>query len=212
MTSSSSLTFPYSTLPARGFKLFPLVDLGGGKKPVSGPPQIGNLSAGFRWGATYDPRVLHTSAHHKAWRMLLAKLMTSTRAVDVPIVTGFAETAVMTLAAGAAINAVSISAHLTSGAVPTGGEWFCMIGSSGLARAHLIHAVASTGSGNYTLSIVPELREAYSSSQALEFIAPVCAMAITPDSLEAAWPYINERPFRASPSAKFEEWWPENIA
>lgn len=215
--------FP-SALPPRAFQFVPTFDVADGQKPVTGPAQNGDLSAGYYWSASYDPRVLSSAAHHAAWLAMLGNLMAG-GVVEVPYLVGpnapwpsgqseslgDSVSIDFALYADAALNAVQIDVTKVAGSAPTPGQLFAMTGDSGFAHLHLVHAVSTLATNRYRLTFTPDLREDYEAGQFVDFERPACSMFMPLAGLQAAFPNLNQRPYKASPSAKFLEHLPEVV-
>lgn len=197
--------FDLATLPPRAFHLRPALTGAQGGRPVSGPPQQGDLGAGFPWELEFQPRVLHSDAHYQAWWGSLAALLAISPVIDMRL--PFSNAVEATLDGGHDLNDTEMAITTTAGA-PKAGMLLSLRGASGYARLHLIAAVVDEAGNDWTLTVVPDLRENYSSGATVEFIAPVLSM--TPDlaSLGRAFAPVDQMPFRSSPAALFFEYWP----
>jgi hypothetical protein len=188
------LTFPYSILKPRSFRLDLVGQVISGGVTADGQQQRVNATGGGLWALQMDFRRLSTPDQIRAWRVIQYGSQGGVVAVNIalcdlrqaPRPTGWvaasgvphsddspfsdsslyaSQTIVSTLDAAAALRATTIRVTFDSDSVPLGGEFFSLGYGSWKHELHVVTGSTLVSGNTYDLTFVPPLRAAHSAGE-----------------------------------------------
>lgn len=195
------LTFPYSTLKAKGFRLDLFGSVISGGITATGQQQRVNATGGGLWTLALDFPRFSTPNQLRAWRVIQFRSQGGVVPVNVAICdlrqaptpsnwasgsvphsddTSFSDGSLYssaiigaTLAASAALRATAVTVLFASDSVPLGGEFFSLAYGDGSHEIHVILTATATATPNeYDLTIAPPLRAAHDAGETVNFDHP----------------------------------------
>lgn len=213
------LTFPYSILKPRSWKLDIVGGVMSGGVTMSGQQQRVNVTGGGLWALQMDFPRFSTPDQIRAWRAVqygshggvvpvniaLCDIRQAPRPTNwaasygVPHSddTPFSDsslyasaTIVAALAADADLRATTVRMTFDGDSVPLGGEFFSLGYGDGRNEIHVTLTATLVGGSTYDLTIVPPLRAAHSAGETANFDHPTGTFVLAqPDSMSAALDY-----------------------
>lgn len=196
------LTFPYSTLRAKSFRLDLVGQVVSGGITAAGQQQRVNATGGGLWALALDFPRLTTPNQIRAWRAIqfgsdggvepvnvavcdLRQAPTPSgwsgsssvpHSDDSPFGDGslYASTIIAAeLAASAAVRATTLTVVFEGDGVPLGGEFFSLAYGDDRNELHVVLTATATANPNeYTLTVRPPLRAAHDAGEAVNFDHP----------------------------------------
>jgi hypothetical protein len=194
------LTFPYSTIKPRSFRLDLVGQVISGGITADGQQQRVNASGGGLWALQMDFPRLNTPDQIRAWRVVQygsqggvvavniaicdlrqAPLPSSYTSGGVPHSDGssFSDSTLYssdiilsTLATGAALRATTIRVTFDGDSVPLGGEYFSLAYGVDRHELHAVTGVTHVSGNTYDLTFVPPLRAAHDAGETVTWDHP----------------------------------------
>lgn len=196
------LTFPYSTLRMKSFRLDLVGQVISGGITAAGQQQRVNATGGGLWALQADFPRFNTADQIRAWRVVQYGSQGGVEPVNIAICdlrqaprpsnwqptsggvphsddAPFSDTSlyasasiIATLAAGAVIRATTIRVTFDSDSVPLGGEFFSLAYGDGMNELHVTTGATLVSGNTYDLTFLPPLRAAHDADQVVTFDHP----------------------------------------
>ena len=195
------LTFPYSTLKMRSFRLDLVGQVISGGITAAGQQQRVNATGGGLWALQAEFPRFNTANQIRAWRVVqygsqggvvpvniaICDLRQAPRqsgwtptsgvphSDDSPFSDGslyYSDSILAELAVDAALRATTIRVTFDSDSVPLGGEFFSMEYGDGMNELHVTTGATLVSGNTYDLTFLPPLRAAHTAGDVVTFDHP----------------------------------------
>ncbi len=196
------LTFPYSTLKMRSFRLDLVGQVISGGITASGQQQRVNATGGGLWALQAEFPRFSTPDQIRAWRVVQFASQGGVQPVNIAICdlrqaprpsgwiptsggvphsdeTPFSDTSlyssdsiIAALASDAAIRATTIRVTFDSDSVPMGGEFFSLRYGDEMNELHVTTGATLVSGNTYDLTFLPPLRAAHTAGDVVTFDHP----------------------------------------
>lgn len=213
------LTFPYSVLKMRSFRLDLVGQVVSGGITAAGQQQRVNASGGGLWALQAEFPRFSTPDQIRAWRVIQYGSQGGVVPVNIAICdlrqaprpTGWAPSSgvphsdgssfsdgslyaspsiIATLAADAAIRATTIQVTFDADSVPLGGEFFSLAYGADRNELHVVTGATLVSGTTYDLTFEPPLRAAHTAGDAITFDHPTGTFVLAQaDSMSMATEY-----------------------
>lgn len=212
------LTFPYSVLKMRSFRLDLVGQVVAGGMTASGQQQRVNASGGGLWALQADFPRFNTPDQIRSWRVIQFGSQGGVVPVNIAICdlrqaprpsgwvpsgvphsdgSSFGDgslyaspTILASLALDAALRATTIRVTFDSDSVPLGGEFFSLEYGSDRNELHVVTSAVQVAGNTYDLTFEPPLRAAHVTGDALNFDHPTGTFVLAqPDAMSMATDY-----------------------
>jgi hypothetical protein len=213
------LTFPYSTLRMKSFRLDLVGQVISGGMTASGQQQRVNATGGGLWALQAEFPRFNTADELRSWRVVqygsqggvvpvniaICDLRQAPRpsnwspssgvphSDDTPFSDGTlyaSESIVSTLAADAALRATTIRVTFGGDSVPLGGEFFSLSYGTEMNELHVTTGATWVSGNTYDLTFLPPLRAAHVAGEQVTWDHPTGTFVLAqPDSMSMATDY-----------------------
>lgn len=213
------LTFPYSILKPRSWKLDLIGQVISGGITASGQQQRVNATGGGLWALQMDFPRLSTPDQVRSWRTIqygsqggvepvniaLCDMRQAPRPSNLAPSTGVphsdgspfsdsslyaSDSIIGNLVADAALRATTIRVEFDGDSVPLGGEFFSLAYGENRNEIHAVLSATLVSGSTYDLTFVPPLRAAHSAGETINWDHPTGTFVLaTPDAMSAALDY-----------------------
>jgi hypothetical protein len=208
------LTFPYSVLKPRSFRLDLVGQVISGGITAGGQQQRVNATGGGLWLLNLDFPRFNTPEQIRSWRVVqfssqggvaICDLRQAPRSSDwvsgmgVPHsdLSPFSDLSLYsspsisaTLVSSAALRATTIRVNFASDNVPVGGEFFSLEYGDDFNELHVVTSVALVGVNTYDLTFEPPLRAAHAADEFVTFDHPTGSFVLaSADGMSMATEY-----------------------
>jgi hypothetical protein len=213
------LTFPYSILKMKSFRLDLVGQVISGGITAAGQQQRVNATGGGLWALQADFPRFNTADQLRAWRVVQYGSQGGVEPVNIAICdlrqaprpsnwapssgvphsdgTPFSDQSlyasasiVASLAADAAVRATTIRVQFDGDSVPLGGQFFSLAYGGGMNELHATTGATLVSGNTYDLTFLPPLRAAHTTGETVTFDHPTGTFVLAQaDSMSMATDY-----------------------